>query len=53
MGLALDEPKKEDNIEKINGIVVAIDHMILDYTKEISLDVQNGSLVMLGNESCC
>jgi hypothetical protein len=53
MGLALDEPKEEDRVETMNGIVVAIDPIILDYTKEMSLDVQHGSLVMLGNESCC
>lgn len=53
MGLALDEPKKDDIIETINGIVVAIDHTIEEYTKAVILDVQNGGLVMLGNSGCC
>ena len=53
MGLALDEPKEEDIVETINGILVAIEKSILSETENLSLDVQDGRLVMLGNESCC
>lgn len=53
MGLALDEPKEEDTVETINGIVVVIEKTILEHTEGISLDVQNGGLVMVGNAGCC
>nr|WP_240675692.1 hypothetical protein [Ammoniphilus sp. CFH 90114] len=53
MGLALDEPMEEDKVETINEIVVAIDNKIIEYTEELSLDDQNGGLVMLGNQGCC
>ena len=53
MGLALDELKDDDTVETINGILVATEKSILSETENLSLDVQDGRLVMLGNESCC
>lgn len=53
MGLALDEPKENDVVETINGISVAFEANILGEAEKLSLDIQNGSLVMVGNESCC
>lgn len=52
MGLSLDEAnEQEDTVDTMNGIVVAIENTILENTKDLSFDVQNGSLVMVGNAS--
>nr|WP_017755316.1 hypothetical protein [Calidifontibacillus oryziterrae] len=55
--MALDEPEEKDVVETINEIKVAIDTMVVEMTKDLTIDWQdtpNGAgLVMLGNDSNC
>lgn len=52
LGLSLDEVnEQEDTVDTINGIVVAIENTILENTKGLSFDVQNGTLVIVENAS--
>ncbi|WP_180954855.1 MULTISPECIES: hypothetical protein [Bacillus] len=55
MGLALDEPDKDDKVVTINGIHVAIDPNIEPYTESLTLEInqEKNGLVLLGNESDC
>lgn len=55
MGLALDEPDKNDKIVTINEIQVAIDPDIEPYTDGLILDFNQeaNGLVLVGNESNC
>ena len=53
MGLALEEPTENDVVETINGVVVAFDRDVVDFTGDTTLDIQNGGLVMVGGASCC
>lgn len=54
MGLALDEPEKNDKVTTINGITVAIDADIEPYTSGLTLDFhqERNGLVLLGNDYC-
>ena len=55
MGLALDEPEKNDMVVTINEITVAIEAEIESYTNDLTLDFNQevNGLVLLGNESDC
>lgn len=55
VGLALDEPEKNDKVVTINEIQVAIDPDIEPYTENLTLDFNQeaNGLVLLGNESNC
>ncbi|MDL4841220.1 iron-sulfur cluster assembly accessory protein [Aquibacillus rhizosphaerae] len=55
--MALDEPQADDEVQEINGIVVAIDPIIKDQTNSLILDCQEQDgekgLVLQGIEDCC
>jgi Fe-S cluster assembly iron-binding protein IscA len=55
MGLALDEPDKNDVVVTINDIQVAIDPDVEPYTEGLTLDYdqENNGLMLVGNESSC
>lgn len=55
VGLALDEPDKNDIVVNINEIQVAIDPDIEPYTDGLTLDFNQeaNGIVLLGNESNC
>jgi Fe-S cluster assembly iron-binding protein IscA len=57
MGMALDEPQENDQVEELNGIRVSIDERIVSYTEELTVDFQKteqgAGLVFLGQEDCC
>ena len=55
VGLALEEPTKNDQVVAINEITVAIDPDIEPYTENLTLDFNQeaNGLVLLGNESNC
>ena len=55
VGLALDEPEKNDRVVTINEIAVAIEAEIEPYTNDLTLDFNQevNGLVLLGNESDC
>ncbi|ELK48479.1 UNVERIFIED_CONTAM: adhesin [Halobacillus marinus] len=57
LGLSLDAPKEDDNIQEVNGIRVAIDKEIKNDLDGLTLDndeTSNGpQFVLLGMKSCC
>jgi Fe-S cluster assembly iron-binding protein IscA len=55
VGLALDEPDKNDKVVIINEIKVAIDTDIEPYTDGLTLDFdqETKGLVLLENENSC
>lgn len=55
VGLALDEPEKDDKVVTINDIQVAIDEMIEDHIEGLilGLNEERTAFVLVGNESDC
>lgn len=47
-GLSMDAPEEEDFIKEVNGIQVALDNRVSTMVEDISLDFQNGGLVLVG-----
>ncbi|KMK76297.1 adhesin [Alkalihalobacillus pseudalcaliphilus] len=48
LGVSLDEPELNDEINEVNGIQVAIDERVKDMALKAALDFQNGGLVLTG-----
>ncbi|MFC7319722.1 adhesin [Halobacillus campisalis] len=48
MGLSMDAPEESDQVETINEIQVAMDSRVVDMVKEVTLDHQDGGLVLAG-----
>ncbi|MED3551395.1 hypothetical protein [Cytobacillus praedii] len=55
MGMALDEPEKEDKVVIINDIQVAIDPQLEHEVNELVIEYDRGrnAIVLSGNESEC
>jgi hypothetical protein len=51
--MALDEPEANDQVVVINEIRVAFEAEIVPHTEGLTLDLLNGGLALLGNESNC
>lgn len=53
LGLSLDAPEEQDVVKEVNGVQVAIDQRVLSMTEEVTLDIQDGSLAIVGlSENC-
>lgn len=53
-GLSMDAPEAEDLIKEVNGIQVALDNRVSSMVEDVSLDFQEGGLVLVGlPESNC
>ena len=53
-GVSMDAPEQEDVVKEVNGIRVALDQRVSGMVEEVSLDFQDGGLVMTGlPESNC
>ena len=54
LGVSLDAPEQDDEIKEVNGVRVALDNRVLDMVEGISIDFQDGGLVLVGMpESNC
>ncbi|WP_019412979.1 iron-sulfur cluster biosynthesis family protein [Paenisporosarcina sp. TG20] len=53
LGLSLDEPQEKDVIKEVNGVQVAIDQRVLNMAEEVTIDMQNGSLTLVGVPENC
>ena len=47
-GLSMDAPEAEDTIKEVNGIQVALDNRVSSMVEDVSLDFQDGGLVLVG-----
>ncbi|WP_059106105.1 iron-sulfur cluster biosynthesis family protein [Shouchella shacheensis] len=53
-GVSLDAAEAGDEIKEVNGIKVAIDGSVREMAENVSLDFQNGNLILKGlPESNC
>lgn len=46
--MALDEPHKDDNVETVNGIQVAIDPQVSHMTETVTLEKRSRGFVLTG-----
>ncbi len=53
LGLTLDAPEEHDVIKEVNGIHVAIDQRVLNMDEEVTIDIQDGSLALVGLPENC
>ena len=53
LGLSLDVPEEQDLIKEVNGIQVAIDQRVLSMTEDVTIDIQDGSLALVGLPENC
>ena len=53
LGLSLDAPEEHDVVKEVNGIQVAIDQRVLSMTEEVTIDLQEGSLAVVGLPESC
>ncbi|MGM0839240.1 MAG: adhesin [Bacillota bacterium] len=55
IGVSLDSAQATDKVEEINGVSVAFDTTVISMTDDVTLDVQDGGLVLVGvpDSGCC
>jgi len=53
LGLSLDVPEEQDVIKEVNGVQVAIDQRVLTMAEEVTIDMQDGSLTLVGIPENC
>lgn len=53
LGLSLDVPEEHDVIKEVNGVQVAIDQRVLSMAEEVTIDIQDGSLALVGLPENC
>src|SRR5699024_12360668 len=53
LGISLDKAENGDKIKVVNDINVAIDESVKEMTEDVSLDFQNGRLVLVGLPESC
>ena len=53
LGLSLDVPEEHDVIKEVNGVQVAIDQRVLSMAEEVTIDMLNGSLSLVGLPENC
>jgi Fe-S cluster assembly iron-binding protein IscA len=49
----LDVPEEHDVIKEVNGVRVAIDQRVLSMAEEVTIDMLNGSLSLVGLPENC
>lgn len=53
LGLSLDAPEENDVIKEVNGVQVAVDQRVLNMAEEVTIDLQDGSLALIGLPDNC
>jgi len=51
--VSLDEPQEDDQVEVINGVQIAIERDIMEFTNSLALDYNEyRGFVLVGLQSC-